>query len=186
MGCSCLKNHLVIKSNIAPIKNDESHLLNSNNIYNDNIPSMPMNTHINNNNSLSQIHNIQMNSNTNINTNHNLLNQPSNSYINNYNFNQNSNQISPNYDDLIRINNFEPYLISKNDPNFNFPIIENEYLGIGLKRLPGYISNITLEELEKKREEFWTSRVEGNKEVWELLRGICSDKDLNDSKCIIA
>ena len=70
--------------------------------------------------------------------------------------------------------NFQPYLQSKNDPNFNFPEVkENKYVGKGLKKMKGYISNIPEEELKKKREAFWGTRVEGNKQTWNFLKEIC-------------
>ena len=94
--------------------------------------------------------------------------------INNIN-NQNSNSRNNNQENIIRdlsnnsnnninnhlniqqyfIPNFEPYLQSKNDPSFNYPELENEYIGIGLKRMKGYISPINLEKLKKVREDFW-------------------------------
>ena len=70
--------------------------------------------------------------------------------------------------------NFQPYLQSKNDPYFNFPEVkENKYVGKGLKRMKGYISNIPEDELKKKREAFWGTRVEGNKQTWNFLKEIC-------------
>ena len=70
--------------------------------------------------------------------------------------------------------NFQPYLQSKNDPNFNFPEVkENKYVGKGLKKMKGYISNIPEEELKRKREAFWGTRVEGNKQTWNFLKEIC-------------
>lgn len=72
------------------------------------------------------------------------------------------------------ISNFQPYLQSKNDPFFNFPEVEgNKYVGKGLKRMKGYISNIPKEELKKKREAFWGTRVEGNAQTWNFLKEIC-------------
>jgi len=72
------------------------------------------------------------------------------------------------------IPNFQPYLQSKNDPFFNFPEVkENKYVGKGLKKMKGYISNITKEELQKKREAFWGTRVEGNAQTWNFLKEIC-------------
>jgi len=72
------------------------------------------------------------------------------------------------------IPNFQPYLQSKNDPYFNFPEVkENKYVGEGLKRMKGYISNIPEDELKKKREAFWGTRVEGNKQTWNFLKEIC-------------
>ena len=81
------------------------------------------------------------------------------------------------------IANFQPYLQSKNDPFFNFPEVkENKYIGKGLKRMKGYISNISKEELKKKREAFWGTRIEGNKQTWNFLKEICempSNEDQN-------
>lgn len=76
------------------------------------------------------------------------------------------------------IPNFQPYLQSKNDPNFNFPEVkENKFVGKGLKKMKGYISNIPLEELKKKREAFWGTRIEGNKQTWNFLKEICEMPD---------
>ena len=81
------------------------------------------------------------------------------------------------------IANFQPYLQSKNDPFFNFPEVkENKYIGKGLKRMKGYISNISKDELKKKREAFWGTRIEGNKQTWNFLKEICemqSNEDQN-------
>ena len=77
-----------------------------------------------------------------------------------------------NNNDIIR--NFEPYLQSKNDENFNFPEVKkNIYVGKGIKRMKGYISNISKEDLIKKRESFWGTRVEGNQQTWNFLKEIC-------------
>ena len=85
------------------------------------------------------------------------------------------------------IPNFEPYLQSKNDPSFNYPELENEYIGIGLKRMKGYISPINLEKLKKVREDFWSSRIEGDEKIWNILKNICNDESLkeNDIKEIL-
>lgn len=74
--------------------------------------------------------------------------------------------------DLMR--QIEPYLSSKNDPNFNFPEVkENIYVGKGLKKMRAYISNISEEELIKKRKAFWGTRVEGNEQTWKFLQELC-------------
>ena len=126
--------------------------------------------------------------------------------INNIN-NQNSNSRNNNQENIIRelsnnsnnninnhlniqqyfIPNFEPYLQSKNDPSFNYPELENEYIGIGLKRMKGYISPINLEKLKKVREDFWSSRIEGDEKIWNILKNICNDESLkeNDIKEIL-
>ena len=120
--------------------------------------------------------------------------------INNIN-NQNSNSRNNNQENIIRelsnnsnnnidnhlniqqyfIPNFEPYLQSKNDPSFNYPELENEYIGIGLKRMKGYISPINLAELKKVRENFWTSRIEGDEKIWDTLKNICNDESLKEN-----
>jgi hypothetical protein len=45
--------------------------------------------------------------------------------------------------------------------------------------MKGYICPVTFEELQKIREDFWSSRVEGNKVVWEILHMICNDSSLS-------
>ena len=77
--------------------------------------------------------------------------------------------------------NFEPYLQSKNDPSFNYPEIENTYIGIGLKRMKGYISPINLAELKKVRENFWSSRIEGDEKIWDILKNICNDESIKEN-----
>ena len=149
MGCSCLKSNVVIKSKLNPPEHD----LSSQNISNNN-PSNRISSHhqqsntANNNPPSSQPPQAT-----------NQISQP-----------QNNHQLNLNNDTanlpLFSNPNFEPYLISKNDPSFNFPELPNEYLGHGLKRMKGYISAITLEKLQKVRDDFWTSRIEGDSEVW--------------------
>ena len=80
--------------------------------------------------------------------------------------------------------NLDNFLQSKTNPNFNFPeVTENVYIGTGLKRIKGYISNISKEDLIKKRKEFWETRIEGNPEIWNFLREICENNDSDDKDC---
>ena len=157
MGCSCLKPNVIIKSNIPPSNLFQNESNEINNILN------------NSNNNFSNQHSNQRNRNqieNNMNNNENNNNNNNNNYLN-MNINQ---------------NNFEPYLQSKNDPSFNFPEVENEYVGIGIKKMKGYISHISLSQLNKLREDFWSSRIEGDSEIWELLHVICSDNSLNEEE----
>lgn len=71
------------------------------------------------------------------------------------------------------IRGLEPYLQAREDPNFNFPEVKDKYVGKGLKKMKGYISNITKEELDKRRVAFWGTRVEGNEQTWHFLKEIC-------------
>ena len=78
---------------------------------------------------------------------------------------------------------FEPFLQSKQDPNFNFPEVEEDiFIGNGLKKMKGYISPISKEDLDKKRISFWGTRTEGNEQTWEFLKQVCempSEEDEN-------
>ena len=72
------------------------------------------------------------------------------------------------------IQQLEPYLQSTRIPNFNFQEInEDIYVGKGLKRMKGYISPISKEDLEKKRTAFWGTRTEGNQQTWNFLKELC-------------
>lgn len=73
-----------------------------------------------------------------------------------------------------RTRQFEPFLQSKQDPNFNFPEVEEDvFVGKGLKKMKGYISPISKEDLDKKRISFWGTRTEGNEQTWQFLKQLC-------------
>lgn len=71
----------------------------------------------------------------------------------------------------------EPHLQGHNNPWFNFQTVNNAYSGEGLKRMKGYICPISKEDLERKRQFFWETRVEGNQEIWKFLRKLCEDPE---------
>ena len=122
---------------------------------------------------INNANNQNSNSRNNNNNQENIIRDLSNNSNNNINNNMNIQQyFNP---------NFEPYLQSKNDPSFNYPEIENTYIGIGLKRMKGYISPINLEELKKVRENFWSSRIEGDEKIWDILKNICNDESLKEN-----
>ena len=92
------------------------------------------------------------------------------------NFNNNDNLNKPlQHNQRLSINEqLEPYLQSNQIPDFNFKEInEDIYIGKGLKRMKGYISPISKEELEKKRNAFWGTRTEGNQQTWNFLKELC-------------
>lgn len=68
---------------------------------------------------------------------------------------------------------YEPYLQSKHNPTFDMAEI-NEYVGEGIKKMKGYICQIEEDDLKKKRNDFWSSRFEGNEEIWCLLQSFCT------------
>ncbi len=77
------------------------------------------------------------------------------------------------------IPNYEPYLQSKRDPNFNMKELDT-FVGEGIKKMKGYICNIEKEDLERKRNDFWTSRHEGNQDTWDLLHNFCIGEFSNE------
>ena len=182
MGCGCLKkNNVQIISNIKydSIQNND-HLdhhpqINENNGIS-NSPQHQINNPIQNDPSPNNI----ISNNEGISLNYQNLNNPqeiaqSQNIIENAENNLNSSSSS-------EINNvpwYEPHLQSKDDVNFNYKIIEEEFVGHGVKKMHAYISPVSMDELKKIRENFWTSRVEGNASVWEILRTICSDNSLS-------
>ena len=45
--------------------------------------------------------------------------------------------------------------------------------------MKGYICPVSYDELIKIRQDFWTSRIEGNPQIWEVLHMICNDNSLS-------
>jgi len=72
-----------------------------------------------------------------------------------------------------------PFLSLDNPYNVNhkyglfFDIIRDKSSGTGIKHTLAYRSKIPINEIEKKRIEFWETRVEGNIDAWQALRGAC-------------
>ena len=181
MGCGCLnKKKVEILSNVKGIRNN-----NDGHRY-----SISLNENINNNN-FNQNENRILNPNTsnNANNNHNSSsNNNNNNQINNNDINPDNNLIVNNeqdVNDILDSNNlniidplYEPYLQSKHDENFNYKEVD-KYVGIGIKKMKGYISPVPYEELLKIRKDFWSSRIEGNPQIWEVLHMICDDNTLS-------
>ena len=78
----------------------------------------------------------------------------------------------------IQPSQFVPFLQSNQDPNFNFTEVKEDiYVGKGLKKMKGYISPISKEDLDKKRIAFWGTRTEGNEQTWGFLKQLCEMND---------
>ena len=187
MGCGCLnKKKVEILSNVKEIKNN-------NDAHRYSISLNENNNNNNNNNNSNQNENHMLISNTNTN-NINNNNQNHSNENNNNNNAQINNNINPENDLVVNnehdINNisesnniyigdplYEPYLQSKHDENFNYKELD-KYVGTGIKKMKGYISPVPYEELLKIRKDFWTSRIEGNPQIWEVLHMICDDNTL--------
>ena len=174
MGCACFRSNIIINSKIKENENENNDEYDINNIITNHNEIISNNNQ--NNMNMMNSDNLMSNSSNNI-----RINSSNNYDNNNSNHINNDNNINNNF------SIFEPYLQSKQNENFNFPEIPNEYIGKGLKRMKGYISNKTLEELIKIRQDFWSSRIEGDKEIWNLLKNICNDNSLkeNDIKEIL-
>ena len=182
MGCGCLnKKKVEIISNISENKNNNEGINQNNNINHRHSISLNENNNNNNNENNKQNNHDNNNQNNNNNPNNNLI-----SNSNNNNQNQ-QNNINQELNSLSQSNSnssgglapsYEPYLQSKHDENFNYKELD-KYVGTGIKRMKGYISPVPFEELEKIRNDFWSSRIEGNPQIWEILHMICNDNSLS-------
>ena len=189
MGCGCLnKKKVEIISNISENKNINEGINHNNNIKHRHSISLNENNNVNNDNNQNNNqnnNNNNQNNNSNQNNNNNQNNNLiSNSNDNNENIQNNINNINQELNNLSESNSsglapsYEPYLQSKHDENFNYKELD-KYVGTGIKRMKGYISPVPFEELEKIRNDFWSSRIEGNPQIWEILHMICNDNSLS-------
>ena len=190
MGCGCLnKKKVEIISNISENKNINEGINHNNNINHRHSISLNENNNVNNdnnqnNNQNNNNNNNNQNNNSNQNNNNQNNNLISNSNDNNENIQNNINNINQELNNLSESNSsglapsYEPYLQSKHDENFNYKELD-KYVGTGIKRMKGYISPVPFEELEKIRNDFWSSRIEGNPQIWEILHMICNDNSLS-------
>ena len=58
-------------------------------------------------------------------------------------------------------------------------IRKGETSGRGIKITPSYDSRVSREALQKKRVEFWETRIEGEKDSWRALRLACECQDIH-------
>ena len=188
MGCGCLnKKKVEIISNISENKNINEGINHNNNINHRHSISLNENNNVNNDNNQNNNqnnNNNNQNNNSNQNNNNQNNNLISNSNDNNENIQNNINNINQELNNLSESNSsglapsYEPYLQSKHDENFNYKELD-KYVGTGIKRMKGYVSPVPFEELEKIRNDFWSSRIEGNPQIWEILHMICNDNSLS-------
>ena len=190
MGCGCLnKKKVEIISNISENKNINEGINHNNNINHRHSISLNENNNVNNDNNQNNNQNNNNNNNQNNNSNQNNNNNQNNNLIsnsndNNENIQNNINNINQELNNLSESNSsglaplYEPYLQSKHDENFNYKELD-KYVGTGIKRMKGYVSPVPFEELEKIRNDFWSSRIEGNPQIWEILHMICNDNSLS-------
>jgi hypothetical protein len=67
-----------------------------------------------------------------------------------------------------------PYLQARVNPNFNFPEVKEEiYVGLGLRRMKAFNSPVPKEEVKRRKEAFWGTRIEGDPQIWQFLRELC-------------
>lgn len=98
----------------------------------------------------------------------------------------NLDDICPTTEEHIAIETkFEPFLQVDNPNNINhkyshLAVINSlEYTGKSIKKTNSYVSKVSKEELEKKRSEFWETRIEGCKETWTALKFACQENELS-------
>ena len=191
MGCGCLgRNKVEILSKIKEVNLNYGIPIIINTHLEDSFSNNKRNHNNNNVNNVENTNNsyeivpIQINTIQNIPkviNNNNVINSP------NLNINNNAliNNIEDNLSEIPEEHNisfnhsYVPYLQPNQDENFNYKEVDNVYIGVGVKRMNGYISPVSYEELVNIREQFWNSRIEGNKMVWEILHMICNDNSLS-------
>lgn len=66
-----------------------------------------------------------------------------------------------------------------------YNVLKNETVGQGIKKTPGYESKVPLDKILAKRQEFWETRVEGNKETWNALKIACDGDDTSTAVAIL-
>ncbi len=170
MGCECSSSTKENKEGVRTINS----MGNRNNL----------NQNMSNNQNISNQNNNNMTSNQNNNQNNNNNNNLRNNNVNrNMNNRENQNTMILNSNQVV--NNrvgYIPYLQADNDPSFNMKEV-NVVVGQGFKKMNGYECNIEMDELVKKRKDFWDSMFSGSKDVWELLRNFCEgDFEPNELK----
>ncbi len=57
-------------------------------------------------------------------------------------------------------------------------------MGEGIKKTKAFICPISKEDLDKKIQDFWDSRRDNSKEIWDCLRTICCP-DIDSGKIIL-
>jgi len=58
-----------------------------------------------------------------------------------------------------------------------FDIIRDKQAGSGIRLTAAYQSKISKEEIDRKRAEYWETRIEGNNEIWQAIRSACESDD---------
>jgi len=59
--------------------------------------------------------------------------------------------------------------------------IKEQFVNKGIKKTHAYISCVTVEEIKKKRLEFWETRVEGCSNTWSALRHACECDEIDEN-----
>jgi len=96
--------------------------------------------------------------------------------------------VSPQGDNHLQIENeFKIYLSLDNPHNVNhkysylYKPDKEQFTNRGIKRTHAYTSCVTIEEIKKKRLEFWETRVEGCPNTWTALRHSCECYEIDDN-----
>ncbi len=86
------------------------------------------------------------------------------------------------FKEKLNLSEIESKLKQLTQTNFNYPELEDVEVGEGYKKIKGYISKISLYELEEVRKEFWENKKEGNENIWKELKYICETENIKDTK----
>lgn len=86
------------------------------------------------------------------------------------------------FKEKLNLSEIESKLKQLTQTNFNYPELEDVEVGEGYKKIKGYISKISLYELEEVRKKFWENKKEGNENIWKELKYICETENIKDTK----
>ena len=62
---------------------------------------------------------------------------------------------------------------------------KNKTTGEGIKKCPCWECLIPQEDLVKKREEFWNTRIEGDRQVWHTIKAAIDEPNLQQAETYI-
>ena len=85
------------------------------------------------------------------------------------------------FKEKLNLSEIESKLKQLTQPNFNYPELEDIEVGEGYKKIKGYISKISLYELEEVRKKFWENKKEGNENIWKELKCVCETENIKDT-----
>ena len=70
-----------------------------------------------------------------------------------------------------------PVIVTRRGGNMTYGEYRNRTTGKGCKQTPAWQCFVSPEELKRKREEYWNTRLEGTPEAWQTIKAAIEEKD---------